>query len=438
MNTKRFILLTTILTVLILAPFTLGGLLLPAQYTDTFMGELPVKLERLENAAGRRLIVIGGSGMAFAVDSELLEEDFPGFTAVNLGMYADLGTKFLLDLTEDKLREGDIVILAPEQHSQTLSGYFGARSALQGMDGHWDLLRYVAREDWGRLAGALPSFSMEKWRFLIMGDRPEGEGIYKRSSFNEYGDVESTLAAANVMPGYFDPSVAVSYDPSVLEGGFAERVRHFADSARKNGAEVYWYFCPADRLAVDEATSPDVFYDHLCQVLGFPILGDPNTSVMDEAWFFDTDFHLNQSGRTVYTVQLIRDLKAQLGISTPTDIALPAAPPLPEAGGAILTADLWAGNTEVREITVPADVVRIEDYAFDGCTSLTQIRLLSDTPSRILIGDHLLDGCGAVICVPEGTLSAYRTDYRFSRYADRIREQQADSAQDGKRTDRKN
>ena len=112
MNTKRFILLTTILTVLILAPFTLGGLLLPAQYTDTFMGELPVKLERLENAAGRRLIVIGGSGMAFAVDSELLEEEFPGFTAVNLGMYADLGTKFLLDLTEDKLRQGDIVILA--------------------------------------------------------------------------------------------------------------------------------------------------------------------------------------------------------------------------------------------------------------------------------------------------------------------------------------
>ena len=420
MNTKRFILLTTILTVLILAPFTLGGLLLPAQYTDTFMGELPVKLERLENAAGRRLIVIGGSGMAFAVDSELLEEEFPGFTAVNLGMYADLGTKFLLDLTEDKLREGDIVILAPEQHSQTLSGYFGARSALQGMDGHWDLLRYVAREDWGRLAGALPSFSMEKWRFLITGDRPEGEGIYMRSSFNEYGDVESTLAAANVMPGYFDPSVAVSYDPSVLEGGFAERVRHFADSARKNGAEVYWYFCPADRLAVDGATSPDVFYDHLCQALGFPILGDPNTSVMDEAWFFDTDFHLNQSGRIVYTVQLIRDLKAQLGISEPTEVPLPAPPPLPETGGNVLTADVWAGNAEVKAVTVAADVVRIEDYAFAGCSRLTAIHLQSETPSRILIGEHLLDGCPAFIYVPETSLSAYRTDYRFSRYADRI------------------
>ncbi len=422
MKTRPFILLTTLLTLVLLAPFTAGGLLLPAQYQDTFMGELPYKMARLQGTSGRRLIVVGGSGMAFAVDSALLEEAFPDFTAVNMGMYADLGTDFLLDLTEPELREGDIVIIAPEQHAQTLSMYFGARSALQGMDGAWSLLRCVPRRDWGRLAGALPSFSLEKWRCLITGDRPEGEGIYRRSSFNSYGDVESPLAAANVMPGYCDPSVTVSYDPSLLEEDFAERLRSYAARAHKEGAEVYWYFCPADRLAVEPAASPDLFYEHLYETLHFPILGDPNRAVMDEAWFFDTDFHLNQSGRTVYTVQLIRDLKAQLGISTPTDIALPAAPPLPEAGGAILTADLWAGNTEVREITVPADVVRIEDYAFDGCTSLTQIRLLSDTPSRILIGDHLLDGCGAVICVPEGTLSAYRTDYRFSRYADRIRE----------------
>jgi hypothetical protein len=422
MRTKRFILITTILTLLIAGPLLIGGLLLPAQYQDTFMGELPYKLSRLENAPGKRIIVIGGSGMAFAVDSALIEQEFPGCTAVNMGMYADLGVRFLLDLTENELREGDIVILSPEQHTQTLSCWFGARSALQGMDGNISMLRYVSREDLGALIGALPGFTLEKLRFMSTSEHPEGEGIYRRSSFNEYGDIASPLASANIMPGYYDPSVTVSYDPAILEDAFAERLLSYAAHAHKKGAEVYWYFCPANRLAMDASASPEDFYDFLYETLDFPILGDPANAVMDEAWFFDTDFHLNQSGRTVFTVQLIRDLKAQLGISAPTDIALPQAPALPLTEGKVLTAGTWAGNTSVTEITVPADVVRIEDYAFDGCTGLRTIRLLSAEPSRVLVGDHLLDGCGAVLVVPEGTLSAYRTDYRFSRYADRITE----------------
>ena len=53
--------------------------------------------------------------MVFGIESPLLEEAFPGYQAVNLGMYADLGTKITLDILADSLQEGDIVILAPEQ-----------------------------------------------------------------------------------------------------------------------------------------------------------------------------------------------------------------------------------------------------------------------------------------------------------------------------------
>ena len=93
-----------------------------------------------------------------------------------MGMYADLGTSFLLDLTEDELREGDLVIIAPEEDPQTLSMYFGARSALQGMDGAWSLLRKVPRRNLGSLTGALPAFSLEKWRLFLSGEIPQGEG----------------------------------------------------------------------------------------------------------------------------------------------------------------------------------------------------------------------------------------------------------------------
>ena len=391
------------------------------------MGELSCKAERLEKASGNRLIVIGGSGMAFALDSALLEEAFPGYTAVNMGMYADLGTSFLLDLTQDELREGDMVIIAPEQDPQTLSLYFGGRSALQGMDGAWHLLLKVRRRDLGTLIGALPSFSLEKWRYALSDRKPLGEGIYRRSSFNEYGDIDSPLADANQMPGYYDASRPVSFDPALFDADFAERLKEYSAAAGRKGASLFWYFCPVNRLSVTDASfTPEDYYEFLYGILDFPILGDPDNALMDEAWFYDTNFHLNQSGRTLYTRQLIRDLKAQLGITTATDIPVPRMPLLPARGGRVLSADRWSGSRDVVEITVPADTVEIEDFAFEGCTKLKKIILESREPSRILIGDHLLDGCNAFLYVPEGTLSAYRTNYRFSRYADRIREYQED------------
>jgi hypothetical protein len=302
--------------------------------------------------------------------------------------------------------------------------YFGGRSALQGMDGAWSLLKKVSRRDLGTLIGALPAFSLEKWRFALSGEVPQGEGIYKRSSFNEYGDIDSDLADKNRMPGRFDAARPVSFDPALLDKDFEDRLNRYAETAMKRGALVFWYFCPVDRLALgDPSFTPDDFYDALYERLDFPILGDPGSAVMDEAWFYDTNFHLNRSGRTLYTVQLIRDLKAQLGITAATDIPLPQAPPLPASSGTVLTADKYAGRRDLEEIILPEDTAYIEDYAFDGCTGLKRIILPVREPSRVLIGDHLLDGTGALLYVPEGTLSAYRTDYRFSRYAGRIREQ---------------
>ena len=148
---------------------------------------------------------------------------------------------------------------------------------------------------------------------------------------------------------------------------------------------------------------------------------------MEAGWFYDTNFHLNRAGKTAFTRQLIRDLKAALGDTSATEIAVPAMPrtlafmQMPDDGDSVLRRSVYAGNTTVTEITVPAAIRRIEDGAFDGCTALQIIHLESAEPTGILVGRHLLDGTDAVLCVPAKALSAYRTDYRFSQYTDRIR-----------------
>ena len=118
---------------------------LQAQYGDTFLGELPCKVDALKKSEGKRIVVIGGSGVAFGQRSDLLEAELDGYTVVNFGMYAGLGSTVMLDLAESFIREGDIVIFSPEQSEQTLSMYFSPESMWQAADGRFEL-HYYGRE----------------------------------------------------------------------------------------------------------------------------------------------------------------------------------------------------------------------------------------------------------------------------------------------------
>ena len=71
---------------------------------------------------------------------------------------------------------------------------------------------------------------------------------------------------------------------------------------------------------------------------------------------------------------------------------------------------------------IPEDVMQIEDHAFSGCTGLKTIILLQKDPSRCIAGQHLLDGTGAEILVPQGTSDSYKRNYFWSSYAGKIRE----------------
>ena len=131
------------------------GFVLPPQYRETFLGELSVKCERLAEPSDKpRLVLVGGSAAAFGVDSALLEEQLPQDRVVNFGMYAALGTRVMLDLSEPLLQEGDLVLVMPEQQQQTLSDYLGAQALWQAADGNFSLLRCLHGQDAAQMLGA--------------------------------------------------------------------------------------------------------------------------------------------------------------------------------------------------------------------------------------------------------------------------------------------
>lgn len=469
MKKKRLMILTVTSCLLLMAGpvfLILCGFFLPEQYGDTFVGELKEKYALLKEAEGKKIVLIGGSGVAFGYDCSFIKEIFPEYEVVNFGMYGGLGTKAMMDLAAQSIHKDDIVILSPEQEKQSLSCYFGAEYMWQAADGAFHLLREVKRENRGEMAGSFPDFAAEKLRYVIKGEKPAPEGVYSKNSFDAYGSIESQLCSYNIMPEGYDKNTPVKFEEDIPEERFVDYMNNFAREMEKKGALVWYRFCPVNGKAVASQEAVEDYYLLLQKKIVFPIIGDPRESVMEAEWFYDTNFHLNSGGRLVNTVQTVRDMKAMLGR---TEAVASPYVPLPEPkrermeegnnedavyftwkeenGRAVLTglteegkrkevltipvsfgglpvktlgAKVFAGNERIERIIIQKGMEFIEDGAFQSCSSLKAVKVENDNPSEIRPGQKLLEGTGALIHVNQRALSDYRTNYFWSLYAGRI------------------
>lgn len=406
--------------------FLICGFGLPVQFGDTFMGELKSKYERLKETSGKRIVLVGGSGVAFDCDSALMDDFFPSYEIVNFGMYAGLGTKAVMDLSENYIHEGDIVILSPEQSEQTFSDYFNGEYMWQAADGAFGMLRDLKSENFEAMLGNFPRFALEKLNYVMKGQKPQTDSIYQKKSFNTYGDIELDTCRENILPNGYDVNQKVRFTEDVVQPEFMDYMNDWAKRLEKKGAVVWYRYCPVNKLSVedmDDLAAYDVF---LRQKLDFPVIGNPENSLMEAEWFFDTNFHLNQPGKEVNTVQLIRDMKAMLGDDRAVTVELPEKPHRTWGEVSAETRIWTAKDSETYQgeetIVIPENVTQIEDCAFSNCAGLKQIVLEQKDPSKCIVGQHLLDGTGAEILVPQMSVDSYKRNYFWSVYAGRIGE----------------
>lgn len=466
---RNYVIIMMVLLAIIPIILLTGTFLLPCQYDDTFLGELKYKYEKLEKTSGKRIVLVGGSSVAFGTDSAILEQQFPDYSVINFGMYAALGTTAMLDLSEDNIKEGDIVILSPEQDEQTLSDYFNAEMMWQAVDGAFYLLPKLNGEYLGEMIGELPYFAVQKWKYCAGGVKPEAQGVYSRSSFNAYGDMESAACQKNIMRDGYDTNQIIDFSVNDYDDAFIARVNQYIDDLTSKGAVVWYRFPPMNAWAVENEEDLDSYYDELSQKLHCEIIGNPHESVLEPEWFYDTNFHLNQSGKIRNTYQLTKDIKAMLGNSTATNIVVPTAPEfaaekdfegndvdaeyfnyemidgkqwiigITEAGkqkvkliipsnnnGFLIygvKASAFKDNTKVEQITVQKNLIRLEDNMFEGCNNLVKIIMDGVEPEECQVGQNLLHGTQAKIYVEPELVSDYKTNYSWSQYGNAIMSQ---------------
>ena len=449
----------TILLLVLLLPVSLlaAGAALPEYYGGSYYAELPELYRRLRTAEGKKLVVVGGSNIAFGVDTAQLEGTLReygfGYTVCPFGLYAAVGTSAMLDLAEDCLGEGDLVVLAIEPTVETFSTYFGATAFWKCAESAPELLPALSGAKRAAMAGNYIGYLQERTAIARSGLLPRAEGAYARSSFDGTGNMVFDRAGNAMLLGY-DSAAPIDLAAVPIEDAFAQQVNGFCAAAEQRGAQVVLSFSPMNRGAMEEGWEEAVWpwFCTLMETFACPVISDPNDYIMDSGWFYDNNFHLNTAGARVRTHALACDLLSYLGCYRELSFEAPRMPDsiaaLPREGedGAdflfslvgeegYLVSGLTEAGRKQTELTLPSahdgkpvvgftagafadsaleylvlpeTVAAIPDGAFDGCAGLTRLTLLhTDAPPDI--GEDPFAGAEQLkVYVPAASYPLYR------------------------------
>ena len=409
---KLKVILCALLAVLVIAsPFaTVLGIAFfaPAQYQNTFVGALDDKFERLNSIEEPKIVIVGGSSVAFGIDSALLEK-YMDMPVVNFGLYASLGTKLMLDLSRSGIGEGDIVIVAPEINSQTYSLYFNTDTTLKALDGSFHMAKYIPREHRSSLLGGLWNLASGKAGYMLSGAPANPDGAYNSKYFDEYGDFDYGRKE-NIMLDYYDINTMIDPDPEIITDEFADYVNDYVDYCESQGAKVYFAFPPMNRLGVvDGKTEEDfcIFADAVEEKIKAKIINmDINSCIYEPGYFYDTNFHLNDAGRLMHTLNLLTDMMFEFNIFELPEEEIPDPPKLPNIdvrwdgecegteyftfekanNGAYMITGLTELGKKQKTLTVPLGydgykVMYVGEAAFSG-SELTTLVITEDTNIR--------------------------------------------------------
>ncbi|MBE5807673.1 MAG: hypothetical protein E7317_04965 [Clostridiales bacterium] len=463
---RRFLRLLLLLALVALVPLAGAGLvygLQPNTYEDTYYAELPRKVDRLAKEKGSRLVVIGGSSVAFGIDSALTEQEL-GMPCVNFGLYAAFGLKPMLDLSAGRLHRGDIVVIAPETTSQMYSTYCGYDYLLQAFENRIDLLVGLGPGYYPGLVSKLPGYIGDAAALRARGGA-SATGVYTLSAFDALGDIAYPRPENVMGKGWLEDNLP-ELDRGIVTAGFLDMVNDYVEKARRRGAEVYFSFCPIDALSVGQADAADreAFVDALREGLDCPLLSPLSDHIMDAGFFYDSNYHLNDTGVRYNTLMLIADVQRLQGSMRQTTVELPYAPLLKRddavlssgtqdgirydvtARGAVVTglddearalaslsipqtlgeadvvsvaAGAFEGSGAV-EIVLPSTISALPDRLFAGMAGLESVTLMAEALPEV--GDGLLLDAPpeARIRVPAQLYGTYITDYFWGVYTARL------------------
>ncbi|MEL7570991.1 MAG: hypothetical protein AAGU14_10610 [Eubacteriaceae bacterium] len=253
-----------------------------------------------------RIILVGGSNLAFGIDSELIEEE-TNIKTINMGLHAGIGLNNILKDTEKYIQSGDIIIIVPEYE------HFYDKNA----DGE-SALYEVAQFDKSFILNIKPtriplmiiSIFQLKASMLILSSTQATNDLYLRDDFNKHGDVIGHINKPS-------PELSQAIKTRILVDSkynteTIKNIMKYSAYANSKGARVYLTY--PSLMNTSYLASRDKVHkvEYTLNKSEINIVGTPEEFVYNDNLFYDTRYHLNGEGRNIRTNDLIKVIKTEI------------------------------------------------------------------------------------------------------------------------------
>lgn len=282
---------------------------------DNLLYGIKDKHALLEKTPGPRIIFVGGSNLAFGLDSKMVQDTFH-MPVVNMGVHAGLGMRFIVEDVKPFLHKGDIVVLVPEYdhfYDRYPALFYGQDELLtMVLDVVPDEIGHLSLKQWSHAYQGLPVYIGSKYfnffKYLTKDKTYKGtKQAYRRDAFNEYGDITVHLD----MQGTEIPPLERREDE--LNPDVIPYFNAFYDSCLQQDIQVLMVMTSFQAAACDtSAAKIDMLEEAFANELKIPMLAEPRRYCLPNDWFWDSHEHLTRRGRNERTHMLIEDLRRQL------------------------------------------------------------------------------------------------------------------------------
>jgi len=280
----------------------------------TFMRTLPEyaynlaiidKQRILANAKSPKIVLAGGSNLAFGIDSEAIQHRF-NRPVVNMGLHANLGLGRILDHISPFLNSGDILLIAPEYPLFT-SEWNGRTEAYEMI---FDAGQY--RLLWSSYYGwptdnflSYLSAKYERYKLFNNNNKIDIDPLsYSRDGFNKYGDYVKHLKMEN-------RPFNTHGNAGIINQTYLKHFFQIVDDFSKRGITVVLSYPSYEeqsfRNSVELIQTLNTLFIAKENLL---VISTPESYCYPANYFYDTAYHLNMEGRSMRTNQLIQDLQA--------------------------------------------------------------------------------------------------------------------------------
>ena len=282
---------------------------------NNYLLEYNKKIELLKNTPSPRVIVVGGSSVAFNTLSPMIKDSL-GCNVINFGLHAGIGSRLPINDIKPFIKQGDIVVITIEYGDFFTSGE-GEVPTLTSMMVYknWQGWEYLNFGQWKNVLYGIPKIAYSNIRRLLSypiyktwssTNISDVTFQYSSKGFNQWGDEISHFKYENIT---FMEDNYSSYS-RVINDGFVKFLYSSCTDIEEHGGKVIMIPPTCLNNYVHHEENNIKLIAEALKEIGYPYFISPSNMTLDKECFFDSKYHCNYQGATINTNRVIQSLRS--------------------------------------------------------------------------------------------------------------------------------